>query len=42
MSTINQIKHLAVRSRTTLVQDAIGASALMVMLIVGLHIPSFF
>ncbi|MGA9252116.1 MAG: hypothetical protein WBV78_01815 [Roseobacter sp.] len=42
MSTLNQIKCVAERSRSTLVQDALGASALMVMLIVGLHIPSFF
>lgn len=41
MSTLNQIRSVAVRSRRTLVQDALGASALMVMLVVGLHIPSF-
>lgn len=37
----HQIKTIAARSEATLLQDAIGAAALMVMLVVGLHLPSF-
>ena len=36
---IRQIKTVAARSADTLLQDAIGAAALMVMLVVGLHLP---
>ncbi|WP_268876830.1 hypothetical protein [Litorivita pollutaquae] len=34
-----QIKAVIARSPETLLQDAIGAAALMVMLLVGLHLP---
>lgn len=40
MTTLRQIKDLATRTEATLLQDAIGAAALMVMLVVGLHLPS--
>ena len=36
-----QIKIVIERSRDTLLSDAIGAMALMVILVVGLHLPSF-
>lgn len=36
-----QIKSVAIRSRDTLLSDAIGAVALMVILVVGLHLPQF-
>ena len=41
MTTLRQIKTIAVRSQDTLLQDAIGAAALMVILVVGLYLPSF-
>jgi|TARA_B110000908_G_scaffold151560_1_gene186412 hypothetical protein len=41
MTTLRQIKSIAVRSQDTLLQDAIGAAALMVILVVGLYLPSF-
>lgn len=41
MTTLRQIKIIAVRSQDTLLQDAIGAAALMVILVVGLYLPSF-
>lgn len=41
MTTLRQIKSIATRAEATLLQDAIGAAALMVMLVVGLHLPSF-
>ncbi|WP_264479459.1 hypothetical protein [Roseobacter weihaiensis] len=41
MTLLLQIKMIATRSHDTLVQDALGASALVVMLVVGLHLPSF-
>ncbi len=41
MTTLRQIKSIATRAQGTLVQDAMGAAALMVMLVVGLHLPSF-
>lgn len=34
-----QIKATVNRSSATLMQDALGASALVVMLMVGLHLP---
>ncbi len=40
MTTLRQIKDIAKRTEATLLQDAIGAAALMVMLVVGLHLPS--
>lgn len=41
MSILLQIKAIASRSHATLLQDAAGATALVVMLLVGLHLPSF-
>lgn len=41
MTTLSQIKSIAARAQDTLVQDAVGAAALVVMLVVGLHLPSF-
>ncbi|WP_298838678.1 hypothetical protein [uncultured Roseobacter sp.] len=41
MATLNMILSVATRSHSTLVQDAAGAAALVVMLVVGLHLPSF-
>ncbi len=41
MTTFNQIKTIATRAQDTLVQDALGAAALAVMLVVGLHLPNF-
>ncbi|AMY69206.1 hypothetical protein [Frigidibacter mobilis] len=34
-----EIKSVLLRSRDTLIEDAAGAVALMVMLVVGLHLP---
>ena len=39
MTTLRQIKAVATRTQATLLQDAVGAAALMVMLVVGLHLP---
>ncbi|WP_263843283.1 hypothetical protein [Roseobacter sinensis] len=36
-----QIRSIASRSQATLVQDMAGAVALVVMLVVGLHLPFF-
>jgi hypothetical protein len=41
MTTIRQIKTIATRAQDTLLQDAIGMAALVVMLFVGLSLPSF-
>ncbi|MFK7881930.1 hypothetical protein [Roseobacter sp.] len=41
MITLLQIKAAATRSQETLLHDAAGAAALIVMLVVGLHLPSF-
>lgn len=41
MTFIVQIKRIAARSQTTLLQDSAGLMALVVMLMVGLHLPSF-
>jgi hypothetical protein len=38
---IEQIKTTIERSRATLLSDAVGALALMVILVVGLHLPNF-
>jgi hypothetical protein len=38
---IEQIKSAIENSRATLLSDAIGAMALMVILVVGLHLPNF-
>jgi len=40
MTTLRQIKDIASRAEATLLQDAVGAAALTVMLVVGLHLPS--
>lgn len=38
---LKDISNVIRRSQATLLQDAIGAGALMVMLMVALHIPGF-
>ena len=38
---LTQIKSILQSSRETLLQDAMGAAALAVMLVVGLHLPAF-
>ena len=40
MITMHNLKTIATRSQDTLLQDAAGAAALIVMLVVGLHLPS--
>ena len=39
---ITQIKTTIRNAHTTLLQDAIGAASLMVMLVAGLHLPGLF
>lgn len=39
MTTLRQIKDIANRAEATLLQDAAGAAALTVMLVVALHLP---
>ncbi len=41
MTTLRTLKAIVTRSRDTLLQDAAGAAALMVILVVGLHLPAF-
>ncbi len=41
MTTLKTLKTIATRSQDTILQDAIGAAALIVMLFVGLHLPAF-
>ncbi|MEP2642215.1 hypothetical protein [Roseobacter sp.] len=41
MTTLIKLKSIASRSQRTLLQDTAGAMALVVMLVVGLHLPSF-
>ena len=41
MTTLKTLKSIALRSQDTLLQDAVGAAALVVMLVVGLHVPAF-
>lgn len=41
MTTLRTLKAIATRSQDTLLQDALGAAALMVILVVGLHLPGF-
>lgn len=36
---LNDLKDVVNRSSATLLQDAAGAAALVVMLLVGLHLP---
>ncbi len=40
MNTISELKNICRRSQATLFQDALGAMALGVMLIVALHLPT--
>ncbi len=40
MSTLSQLLSAATRTRHTLINDAIGAAALVVILVTGLHLPS--
>jgi len=39
MTFYQTLKAIALRSQATLAQDAAGAAALIVMLVVGLHLP---
>lgn len=41
MKTLTTLRTIATRSQQTLVQDLAGGAALVVMLLVGLHLPSF-
>lgn len=41
MTTLRTIKTIATRSQDTLLQDAVGAAALVVMLVVALYLPAF-
>jgi len=41
MTTLKTIKSIAIRSQDTLLQDALGAAALVVILVVGLYLPVF-
>lgn len=41
MTTLSTLKQIMTNSADTLVQDTLGAAALVVILIVGLHLPSF-
>jgi hypothetical protein len=40
MTTLRTIRDIANRSGATLAQDAAGAAALVVMLVVALHLPA--
>lgn len=40
MTTLRQIKDIATRAEATLLQDAAGAAALLVILVVSLHLPA--
>ncbi|WP_302661631.1 hypothetical protein [Sulfitobacter sp. SK012] len=39
MTLLSTLKTIATRSQDTLLQDAAGAAALVVMLVVALHMP---
>ena len=39
---LTQIKTALIRSQSTLLQDAVGAASLLVMLMVALHLPGAF
>ncbi|MEW9920756.1 hypothetical protein AB2B41_14165 [Marimonas sp. MJW-29] len=41
MTTLRTLKAIATRSQDTLLQDAVGAAALVLMLVFGLYLPSF-
>ncbi len=38
---LTELKEMIVRAEATLLQDALGAAALMVMLLASLHVPAF-
>ena len=38
----SEIRHVVERSSANLVKDAMGAAALMAMMLIALHLPSFF
>jgi len=40
MTTLRQIRASAARAEATLLQDAVGVAALVVILVVGLHLPA--
>lgn len=41
MTTLSALKGIAIRSQHTIIADGIGGVSLIVMLVVGLHLPSF-
>ena len=41
MTTLRTLKSIALRSQDTLLQDAIGAAALVVMFVFALYLPVF-
>jgi hypothetical protein len=41
MTTIRSITSIAKRSQHTLLQDAAGVAALVVMMVLSLHLPAF-
>ena len=41
MPPLSQIKLIASRTRATIVEDAVGGLALVIMLVVSLHLPTF-
>lgn len=41
MTTIRSITSIAKRAQHTLLQDALGVAALVVMMVISLHLPSF-
>ena len=42
MTTLATAKQVATTSSGTLVQDVLGAAALVMILVVSLHLPTFF
>ena len=41
MTTVNTLQRILRRADASLLQDAVGGAALVVMLFVGLHLPAF-
>lgn len=41
MTTLRTLKTIAIRSQNTLLHDAVGAAALVVILVVALYLPHF-
>lgn len=41
MTTLKTLKSIATRAQDTIVQDALGAAALVVMLVFALYLPAF-